>query len=73
MLQKLVINKIINLLAKNFKLFKLMEYVEKPNELDHKVLELENRILKLEKDSHSPVFTKKDKEDIEKRLELFRK
>ena len=50
-----------------------MEYVEKPNELDHKVLELENRILKLEKDSHSPIFTKKDKEDIEKRLELFRK
>ena len=73
MLQKLVINKIINLLAKNFKLFKLMEYVEKPNELDHKVLELENRILKLEKDSHPPIFTKKDKEDIEKRLDLFKK
>ena len=49
MLQKLVINKIINLLAKNFKLFKIMEYVEKPNELDHKVAELENKILKLEK------------------------
>ena len=80
MLQKLVINKIINLLAKNFKLFKLMEYVEKPNELDHKVLELENRILKLEKDSHPPIFTKNSKKDIdrrlkdiEKRLELFRK
>ena len=66
MLQKLVINKIINLLAKNFKLFKVMEYVEKPNELDHKVLELENRILKLEK---LPRKVKK----IEKRLELFRK
>ena len=73
MLQKLVINKIINLLAKNFKLFKLMEYVEKPNELDHKVLELENRILKLEKDSHPPIFTRKDKENIEKRLDLFKK
>ena len=80
MLQKLVINKIINYLAKNFKLFKLMEYVEKPNELDHKVLELENRILKLEKDSHPPIFTKNSKKnidkrlkDIEKRLELFRK
>ena len=80
MLQKLVINKIINYLAKNFKLFKLMEYVEKPNELDHKVLELENRILKLEKDSHPPIFTKKNKKDIdkrlkdiEKRLELFKK
>ena len=80
MLQKLVVNKIINYLAKNFKLFKLMEYVEKPNELDHKVLELENRILKLEKDSHPPIFTKNSKKDIdrrlkdiEKRLELFRK
>ncbi len=73
MLQKLVINKIINLLSKNFKLFKLMKYVEEPNELDHKVLELENRILKLEKDSHPPIFTKKDKEDIEKRLDLFKK
>ena len=73
MLQKLVINKIINLLSKNFKLFKLMKYVEEPNELDHKVLELENRILKLEKDSHPPIFTKKDKEDIEKRFDLFKK
>ena len=44
MLQKLVINKVINLLAKNFKLFKLMEYVEKPNELDHKVAEHDIRI-----------------------------
>ena len=66
MLQKLVINKIINLLAKNFKLFKLMEYVEKPNELDIKVLELENKILKLEP-------YKSRIEEIEKRLELFRK
>ena len=73
MLKKLVINKIINLLAKNFKLFKLMKYVEEPNELDHKVLELENRILKLEKDSHPPIFTRKDKENIEKRLDLFKK
>ena len=59
---------------------KMQQYVEKPNELDHKVLELENRILKLEKDSHPPIFTKNSKKDIdrrlkdiEKRLELFRK
>ena len=63
MLQKLVINKIISLLAKNFKLFKIMKYVEEPNELDHKVLELENKILKLEA----------YKSRIEKRLELFKK
>ena len=66
MLQKLVINKIISLLAKNFKLFKVLEYVEKPNELDHKVVELENKILKLEK-----LQGKINK--IEKRLKLFKK
>tara|TARA_R100001594_G_scaffold53292_1_gene86952 strand:+ start:808 stop:1008 length:201 start_codon:yes stop_codon:yes gene_type:complete len=66
MFQKLVINKIISLLAKNFKLFKVLEYVEKPNELDHKVVELENKILKLEK------LQSKVKK-IEKRLLLFKK
>ena len=66
MLQKLVINKIINLLSKNFKLFKIMKYVEEPNELDIKVLELENKILKLLK------LQGKIKK-IEKRLELFKK
>ena len=66
MLQKLVINKIINLLSKNFKLFKIMKYVEEPNELDIKVLELENKILKLEK-------LQGKIRRIEKRLELFKK
>ena len=66
MLQKLVINKIVNLLSKNFKLFKIMKYVEEPNELDIKVLELENKILKLEK-------LKGKIKKIEKRLELFKK
>ena len=66
MLQKLVINKIIDLLAKNFKLFKVMKYVEEPNELDVKALELENKILKLE-------AYKSRIEKIEKRLEIFKK
>ena len=61
MLQKLIINKVINLLSKNFKLFKLMEYVEKPNELDHKVVELESRLLKVEKESRPPIFTTEEK------------
>ena len=69
MLQKLVINKVIELLSKNFKLFKLMKYVEEPNELDHKVLELENRLLKLEKNSHPPIFSKKERNKILKRLD----
>ena len=69
MFKKLVINIVIELLSKNFKLFKLMKYVEEPNELDHKVLELENRLLKLEKDSHPPIFTKKEINNILKRLD----
>ena len=68
MIQKILINKIVELLSKNFKLFKLMEYVEKPNELDHKVVELENRILKLEKDSHPPVFKTEERDAIMARV-----
>ena len=41
MLQKLVINKIINLLSKNFKLFKVLKYVEEPNDADERIDELE--------------------------------
>jgi len=68
MIQKLIINKIISLLAKNFKLFKLMKYVEEPNELDHKVAELEDRILNLEKDSHPPVFSTEERDAIMARI-----
>ena len=64
MLQKFVINKIIELLSRQFKLHKIMKYVQEPNELDHKVVELENQILKLEKDSHPPIFSKKERNDI---------
>ena len=48
MLQKLVINKIIDLLSKQFKLFDVLKYVKEPNELDLKVKQLERRIKKLE-------------------------
>ncbi len=48
MLQKLVINKIIELLSKQFKLFDVLKYVKEPNELDRKVKQLERRIKKLE-------------------------
>ena len=41
MLQKMVINKIISLLAKQFKLYKIMKYVEEPNDADEIIDELE--------------------------------
>ena len=51
MLQKLIINSVIKLLAKQFKLDKVLDYVEKPNNADKKIKKLEKRIKKLEKDA----------------------
>ena len=45
-----------------------MKYVEEPNELDHKVAELEDRILNLEKDSHPPVFKTEERDAIMARI-----
>ena len=59
MLQKMVINKIINLLAKQFNLFKVMKYVEEPNDADERIDKLETTVFQLSrlvemllKDSH---------------------
>ena len=43
-----VLPKVLDHIMKVFKLDKVLDYVEQPNELDHKVQELENRIKKLE-------------------------
>ena len=39
-----IIELVIKAVAKKFKLTKILEYVEKPNELDEAVARLENRI-----------------------------
>ena len=59
MLQKMVINKIVNLLSKQFKLFKVMKYVEEPNDADERIDKLETTVFQLSrlvemllKDSH---------------------
>ena len=59
MLQKMVIDKIINLLAKQFNLFKVMKYVEEPNDADERIDKLETTVFQLSrlvemllKDSH---------------------
>ena len=41
MLQKMVINKIISLLAKQVNLYKIMKYVEEPNDAEERIYELE--------------------------------
>ena len=59
MIQKVITDKIITFIAKKFKLDKILQYVEKPNELDVKVDKLESNQIQqgrliefLLKDSH---------------------
>ena len=52
MLQGIIIKKVIGLIAKQFKLDKVLSYVENDNELDHQVKTMEKRIDMLEKVAH---------------------
>lgn len=52
MLQGIIIKKVIGLIAKQFKLDKVLSYVENDNELDHEVENIRKRIDMLEKMSH---------------------
>ena len=55
----MVINKIVNLIAKQFKLYDIMKYVKEPNDADARIDELEIRFFQLgrkvdvlDRDSH---------------------
>ena len=54
MIQAVIIQKAVKLIASQFKLDKILDYVEKPNELDEEVGELKERIIKLEAKAHAP-------------------
>ena len=54
MLLKFLLPKILDHLMMVFKLDKVLEYVEKPNNLDVKVEELEDKIIELERVAHEP-------------------
>ena len=56
-LQKMVINKIVELIAKQFKLYDIMKYVKEPNDADERIDALEAKVHSLEK-----LILKKDKE-----------
>jgi precorrin-2 methylase len=49
MLQKMVVNKIIDLLAKQFKLYDIMKYVKEPNDADERIDELERKVFQQSK------------------------
>ena len=84
---KILINAIIKALNKRFNLNNIKSYVEDDNELDIKmktalknlrknakyIEELEKDVAILKKDSHPPIFGKKDKRDIIKRLKKLEK
>ena len=54
MIPKLIINGVLKLLTKQFKLDKVLKYVEEPNELDNKVDNLNDRVKLLERTAHEP-------------------
>lgn len=54
MLQGIIIEKVVKLIAKQFKLDKILAYVEEPNELDGDIKKIKKRILVLESNSHKP-------------------
>ena len=49
MIPKIIINGVIKLVTKQFKLDKVLKYVEEPNELDDKVDNLNDRLSLVEK------------------------
>ena len=51
MIQKMLINLAIKTIAKQFKLEKVLDYVENDNVLDKKVKRLERKVKSLEKNS----------------------
>ena len=54
MLLKILLPKVLDHLLVVFKLDKVLDYVEKPNELDNKVEDLQDRIIWLEQVAHEP-------------------
>ena len=48
LIQKLIIKEVLKLVTKNFKLKKVLQYVQEPNELDEEVERLRSRIEVLE-------------------------
>ena len=46
---KLIVPKVLDIVIKQLKMDKVMKYVEEENELDRKVRDLEDKIIRLEK------------------------
>ena len=84
---KAIFNAIYKAIQKKHNLRKMDDYVNKENELDKKmkqvkknlnkygkyIEQLDKKVAELKKDSHPPLFKKRDKSNIEKRLTKLEK
>tara|TARA_Y100000593_G_scaffold27484_1_gene54951 strand:- start:7524 stop:7799 length:276 start_codon:yes stop_codon:yes gene_type:complete len=84
---KWIVDFIIKAIEKKYDLKKIKDYVEKPNELDKKVQEIENTVFvfnksfdnvedtlkDLKKEAHPPIFSKLNLDKIEKRIAKLEK
>ena len=53
MIQKMLINAVVKIIAKQFKLDKLIDYMDKPNDADKKIEALEKKVKKFEIKIHA--------------------
>ena len=68
-LLKLLMPKIMDHFMEMFKLDKVLQYVEQPNDADVRIDKVESQIKMLAEDQHPPIFTEEMKKEIVNRLD----
>mgnify|MGYP001380422663 CR=1 FL=1 len=59
---------ILKLLMKDLPLTDIIKYVKEENDADLRINDLELEVAKLKRDSHPPMFTESDRDEIIKRI-----
>ena len=70
MLQKMVINKIVGLIAKQFKLYDIMKYVKEPNDADERIDKLETDLVLSNRRIDIPEKLIKSNDTLEQKVQL---
>ena len=70
-LLKLLLPKVLDHLMQVFKLDKMLDYMELPNDADRKIVELQDEIARLKNIAHAPVIALDRIEAIEDKLALI--
>ena len=71
MLLKLLLPKIIDHLMKIFKLDKMLDYMEQPNDADRRIDNLEIDVFNLKNVAHPPAIDIERIEEIEKNIQMI--